>query len=119
MHLRISAFRKSTSEVCSIVGFSAGSRCGWPKPSSPTTLLSRDGMTTIRFKDVTCSERPGSCPRYGLIAVASVRRLSDDTIRAGDVAVTTIRPHGTRERPRTFFGSVQLAIVVEAAHIPI
>ena len=30
------------------------------------------------------------------------------TIRAGDVAVTTIRPDGTRERPRTFFGPYSL-----------
>jgi hypothetical protein len=39
------------------------------------------------------------------------------TIRAGDVAVTTIRADGSGKRPRTFFGPIQLAIGVEAAHI--
>ena len=38
-------------------------------------------------------------------------------IRAGDLAVTAIRPDGARERSRTNFGPIELAIIVEAAHI--
>ena len=135
-------FQRSEADACRVFHhevLGAGTRRGSPKPSSPTTLLSRYripmSQAPIKIQGkATCSERPGSCSRcHG----QKCRRLV--TIRAGDGAVTTIRqrqrcPRGhlnpgmdlaynleikksARLRPRTLFARKRLAIVVEAAHI--
>src|SRR5262245_40847928 len=52
---------------------------------------------------------------HALNAVASVRRLGDDT--PGQCGRHDNSPRWQRERRRTLFGPIQLAIVVAATHI--
>src|SRR5262245_32136149 len=82
--------------------FSAGNRRDGRSRLHQQRCLTRsdpDVSSPDQFQgNATCSERLGPLRRCDAFV----------TIRAGDVAVTTIRRDGTRERPRTFFGPYSL-----------
>lgn len=122
MRLRIPAFRKPTSVVCPATrsqrtADADGRSRLHQQQRSLAEIGSRCLQAPIRFKEnATCSERLDSCSRrHAPSAFASVRRLCDDT--RGRCGRHDNSRRWQRERPRTFFGPIQLAIGVEAAHI--
>jgi len=121
--LRLRAFRKLTSVLCSIRRFSAGQQTritgaavtnnnvAWPR--SDPDVSSPDQIQG----NATYSERLGSCSRCHFTECRCVgATLYDDTRgRCGrhDNSTTC-----QREKVTDVFRVIQLAIVVEAAHIP-